>query len=352
MPDWTKAMTQTFEYYIVDPGTWKDTDRLDTVLSSKIERDSEADTLGSASIDVTGLVGECYIRIYLVTIQNGVTEKHPLGTFLVQTPESSYDGRYRSVTMDAYTPLLELKENLPPIGYTTPKGANIMTSVYQIVRERVRAPIVEPKCDDTLNNDFVANTDDTWLTYTSDLSTNAKYEVGLDDMGRVLYLPSQDAAALQPVWEFNDDNSSILYPDITMKHELFGIPNRVEVIYSKDSENYTAVAVNDDPDSPTSTINRGREITYRDTNPSFPGEPTNAQIREYATKLLKTLSTAEYTITFSHGYCPVRLGDCVMLNYDRAGITNVKARIVRQSISCEPGCKVQTTATFTKQLWG
>ena len=24
MPDWTKSMQQTFEYYVVDPNTWKD----------------------------------------------------------------------------------------------------------------------------------------------------------------------------------------------------------------------------------------------------------------------------------------------------------------------------------------
>lgn len=28
MPDWKKSMQQTFEYYIVDPGTWKDKNRL------------------------------------------------------------------------------------------------------------------------------------------------------------------------------------------------------------------------------------------------------------------------------------------------------------------------------------
>ena len=25
MPDWTKPMQQTYEYYIVDPATWRDT---------------------------------------------------------------------------------------------------------------------------------------------------------------------------------------------------------------------------------------------------------------------------------------------------------------------------------------
>ena len=114
MVDWLSSMQQTFEYYIVDPNTWRDDKELKNVKSCTISRDSEADTLGSATIDVTESVGECYIRVYLITIQNGVKEKHPLGTFLVQTPSSSFNGKVRNVSMDAYTPLLELKEY--PIG--------------------------------------------------------------------------------------------------------------------------------------------------------------------------------------------------------------------------------------------
>ena len=109
MPDWTKSMQQTFEYYEVDPGTWRDFRKIDNVKSCTIKRDSTAETLGSASINVISSVGECYIRVYLVTIQNGIKERLPLGTFLVQTPSSSFDGKTRNVTMDAYTPLLELK---------------------------------------------------------------------------------------------------------------------------------------------------------------------------------------------------------------------------------------------------
>ena len=121
MPDWTSSMQQTFEYYVVDPGTWKDKKLLTNVTGCTIQRDSSADTLGSATINVTESIGECYIRVYLITSQNGVTEKHPMGTYMVQTPTSSFDGKVRSVSMDAYTPLLELKENQPPIGYFAPK---------------------------------------------------------------------------------------------------------------------------------------------------------------------------------------------------------------------------------------
>ena len=107
MPDWLSSMQQTFEYYVVDSITWKDTKKLDTIISCSITRDLETETLGSATFKVSDFIGECYIRVYLITIQNGITEKHPLGTFLVQTPSTSFNGKVQSISMDAYTPLLE-----------------------------------------------------------------------------------------------------------------------------------------------------------------------------------------------------------------------------------------------------
>ena len=67
MPDWSSSMQQTFEYYTVDPDTWQNVKLIDKVKSCTINRDSEAETLGSATIDITETLGECYIRVYLVT---------------------------------------------------------------------------------------------------------------------------------------------------------------------------------------------------------------------------------------------------------------------------------------------
>lgn len=352
MPDWTKSMQQTFEYYVVDPGTWRDTKLLDNVKSCTISRDSEAETLGSATINITESVGESYIRVYLVTIQNGVKEKHPLGTFLVQTPTSSYNGKIREVSMDAYTPLLELKENPPPLGYSILKNENIMSIAYRLCREHARAPVVETDCNTELYYDFVASTSDTWITFLTDLIANANYLFGLDEIGRILFLPKQDTASLQPVWTYTDDNSSILYPDMNIDHDLYGVPNVVEVVYSNGNDNYYARVVNDDVNSPISTVNRGREIIHRDTDPDIVGNPTQSQVQEYAEQLLRELSSLEYEITYTHGYCPVRIGDCVRLNYSGSGISNIKAKVVSQSIKCEAGCPVTEKAVFTTKLWG
>ena len=352
MPNWSESMKQTYEYYVVDPGTWKDKYKLNTVTSCSISRDSTVETLGSASIGVTESPGECYIRVYLVTDQNGVVERHPLGTFLMQTPSTSFDGKVKNITADAYTPLLELKENPTPIGYSLLKDDNILDVAYRLVRERARAPVVKTECDEKLSYDFVSNTNDTWLTFVADLISNAKYRFDLDELGRILFAPNQDTASLQPVWTFDDGNSSILYPDITMDHDLYGIPNVVGVMYSEGKDHYYARVVNDDPNSPISTVSRGREIVHRVTNPGLSGIPTQAQIEEHARQLLREMSTLEYTIKYTHGYCPVRVGDCVRLNYVRSGIRNAKAKVISQTIDCNTGCKVTETAVFTNKLWG
>lgn len=352
MIDWTASMEQTFEYYTVNPITWKDVKRLDNVTACSITRDSTVDTLGSATIDITESVGESYIRIYLIVIQNGVNYKLPLGTFLIQTPSSKFDGKTRSVSMDAYTPLIELKENRPPIGYYIPKRDMVMKWVSDLAKEWLRAPVTGAFSDTKLTYDFVADPNETWMTFLSDLALNAKFTFDLDELGRVFFSPKRDTASLQPVWTYTDDNSSILYPELTINHDIYGIPNVVEVIASTTEGCFSHTVTNDDPNSPTSTVNRGRKITDRITNPDILGTVNQERIEEYAKQRLRDLSTVEYTISYTHAYCPARVGDCVRLNYTRAGLTNIKARVISQSIKCEPGCPVTEKAVFTKKLWG
>lgn len=351
MTDWSSTMNQTFEYYIVDPNTWKNAKKLDGVKSCTINRDLDAETLGSATIDVTEALEECYIRVYLVAIQNGVTDRVPLGTYLVQTPSSGFDGMMYTRSLDAYTPLLELKENPPPLGYSILKNSNIMDNAYTIARENMRAPVVKATSDTNLSFDFVANTNDTWISFVRDLIANAKFELSLDELGRLIFEPKRDMESLQPVWTYNDDNSSILQPNISLEHDLYGIPNVVEVVYSQSGDYFTSRVVNDDPNSPISTVKRGREIIKRVTNPDLNGMATQMQIDEYAENLLKSLSTIEYTISYTHGYCPVRVGDCVRMNYSRAGLTGIRAKVISQSIKCESSCQVTEKAVFTNKLW-
>lgn len=351
MVDWRASMQRTFEYYEVDPNTWKDKRQLKKVTSCTIDRDSEKTTLGSATYNMTETVNECYVRAYLVVIQNGVTTKVPLGTHLIQTPSDKFDGKKHEISYDGYTSLIELSEKKPPLGYFVDSGKNTIEQAGRIARENTRAPVVFGSSEHTLYSDFISTTDDTWLTFLTDLVSNAKHQFDVDEMGRVLFAPEQDIASLAPVWTYTDDNSSILYPDITIERDLYQIPNVVEVYYSNSAWTYQATAVNDDPNSPISTVSRGRKIVHRVTDPDLIGASTQRQINEYAEQLLRNLSALEYRVTYKHGYCPVRVGDCVRLNYTRSDLKNVKAKVVSQSIECKTECVVNETAVFTKKLW-
>lgn len=355
MPKWNESMEQTYEFYRVNPLTWQDQIPIRNITGCTIKRDSTQETLGSASLNCSEDLGECYVRVYLVTRQNGIKERFCLGTVLVQTPEMNFDGRTSDISMDCYTPLLELKDDKPPLGYTALKGTNIMNLAYDLVHEHCRAPVTltQGKINQELVEDFVADTDDTWLSYLTDLIAQASFRFGLDVDSSIIFSPIESTKAIQPVTTFSDDNSSILLPSINDKRDLYGIPNAIEMFMTTETNDYYyAYIENDDPNSVISTVNRGRVVLHREDRPSFPGNPTESEFQEFAKQTLKKLSTLEHTITFTHGFVPyVQIGNGVRLNYKRAGLENVIAKVISQNIRCETGCMVETTATYTTELW-
>lgn len=350
--DWTASMQQTFEFYIVDPATWGDKELFTQALRCTINRDLESDLLVSATIDTTALIDESYIRIYLVATQGRETEKVPLATVLVQTPSIRYTGKAPTISMDAYSPLIELRDKYPLYGYAAAKTANTMYIAGSLAQENMRAPVVLAKSDETLTDTFISDfMNDNFLSYLRDMAATAKFEFALDERGRVLFNPVKKISSLQPVWEFNDGNSSILHPELTLNQDFYGIPNVVEVLYSTSTGYKFSRVENNDLSHPLSIPNRGRLVVHRVTNPSSLINPTQEQTDVYAENLLDSMSTLEYKVTYTHGYCPVNIGDCVLLNYENANLSNVKAMVTSQSIECRPGCQVTETAFFTQKFW-
>lgn len=352
--DWTASMQQTFKYYEVDPASWRNRRELTNILSSQVTWDNDLETLGSATIDSTDEYDEIYIRIYLVAEQPNAKEEHCLGTFLVQTPKDKFDGKVHTYSYDAYTPLLELKDSIPPLGYFVPKNQNIMGYVSRACWDNIRVPVISTSANDTLFDNFVAETSDNWLTFLTDLVAKAKFKIGLDETSQIIFYPDQEADTLQPMYVFTDDNSSLLQPEIDRERDLYGIPNVVEVVYTANDDTCIYKRVeNNDPNSPISTVSRGREVVHRETSPSLSGLPSEHEVEAYAKKLLKEMSVSEHKLTYTHGFIPhLRPGNCVMLNYRSANLEYVKAKIVRQRISCESGCQVEETAVYTTSLWG
>lgn len=354
--DWTASMQQTFSFFRVDPKTWKDLKKVDTILSCELVRDSEDETLGYATFFADDIEGEFYIRIYMDVTQNKRFYHIPIGTYLVQTNITEFDGKQNKLSIDAYTPLIELKEKNPPIGFYFENGSDVLEKTEEYVRQNCRAPFLKRISltgDTTLNdkNGFVANPDETWLAYLSAFIKNGDHSFQLTETGEIYIKKNNKVEETQPTWTYSDDEESILYPTITTNQDLYGIPNVVEILVSKPySEGMLIRSVNNNPNSIISTVNRGREIIHRITNPNIDIYNNVEELQKFADKTLDDLSSIEYDISYTHGFCPVKIGDCVLINYRKSGLKNIKAKVKKQTIKCEPGCPVSETASYSVNL--
>lgn len=381
--DWTKSMRQTYEVYTVDPKTWLNNRLLDTVTGASITRDIASETIVSGSIDYVGELGEEYVRIYLVAEQDGEVERVPLITMLCQTPSTTYNGKYISTQISGYSPLTELAGEYPPIGFTIPRNypswmyknfpgsgrliTHLDKCIVDYTRAYCRAPVngfalssTEYDMDDislnTFTQDYVAGNEDSWSKVIFDLLEKINYKPMVNPLGEISFYKTPEYRKMQPIWTFDDSNSSILGSDISIERDLYNVPNVVELIMTNvKGRVITASAENRDSGSPISIENRGRRVVKRIVNPETYGKlsasATEEDLLSIAEDLLVQASSLVYTVSYTHGYCPIYVGDCVRIKYPNAGIQDERAYVVSQNISCTTGCQVDETAMFTKSYY-
>ena len=371
MIDWTKSMSQTYEFYVVNPYTGMNKEKLYNVTGASITRDLQSDTQVSGSIEYDGELDEAYVRVYLVAEQGEEHEKIPLITMLCQTPSTSYNGKYKKTSITGYSPLIELQNCYPPFGYTFPKAGttpltnddpyrldnliqslcddNMRTTVLSIgedLSDTQRAKMTEP---------IVTDPQQTWFEVISQLIGLTDYMFRVTPLGVTYFEKKPKLSRMAPIWTYDTENSSILSADISIDRDIYGIPNVIEVIVTSISGSIMNVSVeNNDTNSPTSIPSRGRRVVSRIINPEDIGKlPPNSEdkLREYAKDKLEKVNELTYTISYKHGYCDVNIGDCVKINYPEAGIDNIKALVINQKIDCKTGCEVEETAIFTRKLF-
>ena len=348
MADWTRGMRRTYEFWRVNPDTWGDSERIESVTACSVTRDADDPVLGGATFSMDAWEGEMYVREYLVTYQFGLRERWPLGVHLLQASDWDFNGMRGTTDIQASTPLKELQDDAPPIGFfinsgnTSAQGARLM-STYG------RMPVNTPADGMPITNAIVASDSDSWLSYISTVLAKGGEEIALDSRGAAHIVPQRNPRALRPAMTFDDSNSSILHPDVKVASNISTVPNVIEVVYSTETGVMTETLVNSDASSESSTVTRGRRVLHRNTSPSLPDNPTRDDVAAAAAMLMKGLGHGEYEVTFTHGFVPdVTVGTAVRLNYRRMGL-NVVAMVVRQVIDCTPSCPVTTTARYRKE---
>lgn len=350
--DWARSMQLTWRYCLVDPDTWDDVEVLDGVTSCSVSWDSSTETLvsGSLEVDEGFPEDECYVRVWCDATQDGRTERFAVATLLCQASSDSSEGTKRTFSVEAHSPLLELQDDSPPVGWA---ASGQVDDAIALICTHMRAPLRGYESSKELASPVVAGEDDTWLSMLWAILDSAELTVLVDGTGEASIEPKSAMWSLAPVMTLSDtDERGVLWADMGRETSIFGIPNRMEVIWSSGPTSYHAVATNDDPSSPTSTVKRGRIVSRRETNPEgLMGSPSQEAVDDFAERRLREESVVTRTYSLRAGYMPLWLGMAAKLELTKLNANEV-ARIDAMDIQCDVEAAMDLTLTSTRELWG
>lgn len=332
--DWSKGFTASYYARVVDTDTWKDTDRFEITGGSVKVQDSDLRVSGDIGC-VRFDRGETWVRIYLDAFQGQDSAHVPLLTGLTCCPDDDFDGFYRTNQVEIYSVLKPADDVLLPRGWYAPAG-RIGADVIKELLKVTPAPVVIEGESPRLQSHIVAENGENHLTMTEKVLLAINWRMVIRGDGTIVLSPKSD----DPVMTMDTITNDIIEPKIKRTKDWYSCPNVFRAII----DNLTAIARDDDPDSPYSTVNRGREIWEEDDSCDLNDKETAT---EYAKRRLKESQAVTETVSYDRRFVPdVDVSDCVTLNLTGLGITG-NFRIVSQSIELSHGARTSEEVVKT-----
>ena len=154
------------------------------------------------------------------------------------------------------------------------------------------------------------------------------WRMRIDGLGMIGLCPKPDDTVAQ----FNPVDQDVLEPSIEVEYDWYVCPNVLRAV----QDDLSAIARDDSPDSPLSTVNRGREVWAEETSCDL---NTGESISEYAVRRLKELQKTQLTASYDRRYYPeVLVGDLIRLRYPAQGLDGV-FRVLSQTVELAHGAK-------------
>ena len=307
--DWSKGYSSQYYVSIIDPVTWKDTERVE-LLSGTVNRSPEG-LQESASLvcQNSAIRGEKWVRVYIDTMQGGKSAHTAIFTGLGQSSEVDINGTVEQYPVSCYSVLMPAEDILLQRGWYAPSGANGANLVKELLSV-TPAPIVIEGESPLLSDYIIAEDKETNLSMAYKVLESIGWRIRITGDGTITVCPQTDevVAAFDP-----QDNDSI-EPAVTLNDDWFQCPNVFRVI----SGNFTAIARDDSIDSPLSTVNRGREVWAEDTSVVL---GSNEGLSDYAVRRLKEEQRRGLVVRYTRRYSPdIVVGDRIQLHYPAQGM--------------------------------
>ena len=333
--NWNEGYSAQYILTEVDPATWRDTSTID-ITGGNVSRGTSG-LMESADVDTTENLKEKWVRIWVIANQNDDGGRSALFTGLLQTPATKWDGTYDTYSAACYSVLKPCADVYLPRGWYVLAGTNGAEAVARLLSVSP-APIEFEDFAPNLTETLIAEDNETNLSMAWKILNAMGWRLRITGYGNIQILPK----ATEPALYLDSEENDIVEMDVTDSQDLYSCPNVFRAI----SGDLTAIARDEDDNSPLSIQARGREIWAQDTNVSL---NTGESISDYAKRRLEELQSPARIINYPRRYIPdVYPGDIVSIRNAEQNIIG-KFRINTQKIELGYGARTIEEAEYIKE---
>lgn len=328
-----------FEYQLLNRNdTYKKT--LNTVVDCRVDYSSLSSLKASANIkmkeDATVDYLNDRIQPFCIFAKENTEIRFPLGIFLLNSPSRSDTDNAVYREIECYSKLQILSQDMFGERYFIPAGTNYIAAVAQIISSSGETKINLVPYSAATVTDKEYNIEMSKLDIINELLKEINYySLNVDREGYFISKPYILPVDREVEYEYIDNEISVIGQGASEELDLFNVPN-VFVRYLDNPERpaLRSVYENINPDSLTSTVNRGRRIVDIRAIDDIASQDAlhDLTIREaYNASQVYGHLEFETAIMPMHDYL-----DCLYLRYIPLGI-NDKYIETSWSIECKAG---------------
>lgn len=306
--DYTKGYKATYYAMLLDPTTWMETERVELISGSVSQFASDLRQSAKLTVRDFDQTQELWIRVYMDARQEADVDHVALFTGIVSAPKEKVDGAVATHDLECYSVLEPLDEPMMP-GEYIPYGMNSGEAIRRLL-QLTPAPVVIDEGAPALTDYIVAEENETNITMIEKiLQAMSTDEVGwqlvIDGDGTIRVRPKPE----KPAGAFSAIGCDVIEKSVEKTRDWFRCPN----VFKATSGDSVAVARDDDPASPLSTVSRGRERTQMETDVTLAADEGLA---EYAKRRLAEEQQVAESADYSRRFIPgIHVGDTVRINY-------------------------------------
>ena len=329
--DYTRGYKASYYAMLLDPVSWKELKRVE-IISGSISNTATG-VRQSASITVRDFdqTREHWIRIYMDARQESDVTHVALFTGLVSAPKEDIAAPVVTHDLECYS-VLEPLDVPMAFGDYIPYGINAGKAIRRLLKA-TPAPVDIPETTPSIQDYIVADENETRLTMIEKIlnaiaSDNVGWQLVIEGDGTIRVRPKP----IGPTLAVSATGADIIETDFSKKRDWFKVPN----VYRATSGDAIAEARDDDPNSPLSTVGRGREIIKSERDVAL---ASNEGLAEYAKRKLAEEQQITESAEYKRRFVPdVYVGDIIRSSYEHL---NGDYEVISQDISLTYNGEVQ-----------